>query len=498
MSEQLNNREQKIDEKWYQKLEQFPSTELFAWFGLNKNDSENSKQRKELKENFLKAIESQNESFFESDKFKITYPFIESKDKSFFTDNIKLLEELKKEINLNETNDSIKKLYIFKIDQKINEFNALLAIKNHDQKKFSEYSEKIYGSPNKSFFDQARNELLKNIAPYLGSSNNQIKTIAQQLTENLEKNLNKEDVFQIPDFVFEVKDLANISKKTAEYVSFSSANLGFLNAKEIFKAGAAKSIFNQELKKLGAINDTPNSWQVEINEGVQSFSVNQKDRVVTLPASIFMNYKEITSLAEHEINTHVKRGFQGENSILKLLRLGLSSRGGRDAYERSEEGIAVYNEQKVTGSKTIRGLNYIAVSFAKGLDGEPKNFKQVFEILKNAYFFDSIKNINIESKDSQEQKEIINSNLKKAENSAYEFAYRTFRGTDFNNKQGYCFTKDIVYREGSIGIWQLIERQKNIKSPNQLKEFIRTFTLGKWDPTNSDQYYLLSELNVIK
>ena len=60
------------------------------------------------------------------------------------------------------------------------------------------------------------------------------------------------------------------------------------------------------------------------------------------------------------------------------------------------------------------------------------------------------------------------------------------RSTDCKTP-GTVFTKDIVYREGNIGVWELIRT-----SPNEMKRF----NVGKFDPTNPRHLWILTELGI--
>lgn len=84
------------------------------------------------------------------------------------------------------------------------------------------------------------------------------------------------------------------------------------------------------------------------------------------------------------------------------------------------------------------------------------------------------------------KKVTINDAKKEAKNRAWGHCVRAFRGTDCKTK-GTVYTKDIVYREGTIGIWHLLSQ--NIGEAYK-------FSLGKYDPTNERHLWILSQLDV--
>jgi hypothetical protein len=63
---------------------------------------------------------------------------------------------------------------------------------------------------------------------------------------------------------------------------------------------------------------------------------------------------------------------------------------------------------------------------------------------------------------------------------------RTFRGSDCKTA-GACFTKDIIYREGNMGVWDLVKT-----NPEEMKQF----NIGKYDPTNKRHMWVLAKLGI--
>ena len=176
----------------------------------------------------------------------------------------------------------------------------------------------------------------------------------------------------------------------------------------------------------------------------------------------------LKALIEHEIGTHVARREKGERTKLKLLGLGL------DRYLKGEEGIATYQEQKIEGANDFSGFDgHFAISLASGIDGKKRNFREVFDILKNYYFIKS-------------KKQTTEGAWESAENSAWSRCIRTFRGTSCQTP-GACFTRDIAYREGNIGVWNVIKN-----NPEEIKRF----SVGKYDPGNPRHIWILEQLNI--
>jgi hypothetical protein len=75
---------------------------------------------------------------------------------------------------------------------------------------------------------------------------------------------------------------------------------------------------------------------------------------------------------------------------------------------------------------------------------------------------------------------------KKATNSAWSVTVRAFRGTD-SKTPGACFTKDIIYREGNIAIWETLH--KNLPE-------MQRWNVGKYDPSNPRHLWVLDQLGI--
>lgn len=205
-----------------------------------------------------------------------------------------------------------------------------------------------------------------------------------------------------------------------------------------------------------------------------SVSVDHENKCIHIPKLRTISSEKLEVLLVHEVGSHLLRRLSGEKSTLLLLSLGL------DRYEAAEEGIATLLEQALLQEELKEfsgGPKDLAISLAEGLDGTPRDFREIFNIMEKYYYFAQLINTN------QNTEEVKNS----SQDLAWNRAVRTFRGTTCKQK-GICFTKDLIYKQGNIKIWDLISRK-----PGEIKNFF----LGKYDPTNPEHITILSNLGII-
>lgn len=416
-----------LDDKWYDRFKTLASFADYEY--LNGEKASREKQ----KVGFLSG---------EIENPILDYPELEKID---FEKRETDLLLLKRDILKQETNSTVRQLYIWKLNEKIAELRMLKATKNGNDQRFSRYSRFIYGNPEKNIYEYTISQIKKTVDTKLSDNNPDVRQVAQEINSALfETLMNNENDLSPKDFSMPEK------KIDADKLEYS--------AEEI------KQSFILALEKYNLLG-----WDVIVDtEGkVKAINVSQEKKAITIPETRKLKGLQLKALIEHEIGTHVARREKGEKTKLKLLGLGL------DRYLKGEEGIATYQEQKVEGANDFSGFEgHLAISLASGIDGKKRNFREVFDILKNYYF--------IQSKKTGEE------TWKSAKDSAWNRCIRTFRGTTCQTP-GACLTRDIAYREGNIGIWNIVKN-----NPEEIKRF----SVGKYDPNNSRHIWILEQLNI--
>lgn len=437
-----------------------------------KSDEELEPYDKDLFESLLDTASFQAYEYFNGDKNyrneqkrqfltneitnpQLDYPDIDI-DKINQVENILL--SIKTDLILNEQNEVVKQAYRWKINEKIAEIRMMKSVANGDMKRFKRYSEFVYGEPSTEIFDYTINSISTEAEIYVDSDNSEISEAANNLLAILPE-VDSKALINLPnklsvDFareqtLNELGDLIDIPDE-----------LTVINAEQIHDA------FKSALTKVGG-----EDWRINIDYNRTAVGVNQENESVNIPSDRTVSRKKLCGLILHEIGTHVARRINGKNSRLRLLEIGL------DRYESGEEGVATMREQALSGEvDDFKGLDgHLAISLSLGLDGQARDFRQVYDILERYYLFKNL----ISKKDYLKS-------FEKAQNTAWNRCVRTFRGTDCITP-GVCFTKDIVYREGNIGVWDIID--------NNPEEMIK-FNIGKYDPTSSRHLWVLTQLGI--
>ena len=419
--------QEKLDSRWYKRFEE-----------VNFEDYEKLTGRKEVREktksDFLSG-EIENPS--------LDYPELESFD---LNDRESALLSLKADILEVEQNEAVKKIYRTKINESLATVRMLRATKNGDDRKFSRYADFIYGKPEAGDVGYIVGHVKQLIAQNLESENVEKRQAANRLQE----------IFN------------DITIDPGEGADKSILPDGQDIPGKLESVDEAVQAFEEALREIGADN-----WRVVIDTetGISNFSVSQEHKVVRIPAEEKLmgrniSKKKLRGLLEHEIKTHVARRSNGERSKLQLLGLGL------DRYLKAEEGVATYAEQQVTGASEFAGVpRFLSIAFAKGIDGNPLDFRKTHAAMSDYRLLSSPK------KDVTPEQ---------AATTAYNDCVRIFRGSTCGTP-GAVYPKDMSYF-GNRAIWTLVSEDSDV---------VETFTVGKYDPNNNEHVALLTQLGIL-
>ncbi|MBT6034664.1 MAG: DUF1704 domain-containing protein [Candidatus Jacksonbacteria bacterium] len=437
--------EEQLDVRWYERFEQFGSFEAFEYLGGDKD------QRAGEKEDFLSG---------NKENPKLDYPLL---DLDVLDSNEAELLNLKKDVLDQETNEVVKKAYRWRINEKLAELRMLKAAAHGDMRRFGRYTDFVYGKPSPEIFQYTIGHLKEQITETSKHDNENLIAAAQELEKVLPSVSVEVEFSQLPT--------AEEFGETSEAVLAQFKDLITIPIEgERADAEQTKAAFEAAFSKLG-LEGT--GWEVVVDteSSRTGISVNQENKTVQVPESTDRLVTQLKKLIVHEIGTHVAKREKGERSKLRLLGLGL------DRYDPGEEGIATMREQVFSDEITdFSGLaGHLAISLARGVDGEPRDFRQTYDILQKYFYWNSLR-LGASNEVAQ----------KNSTTYAWNRAVRTFRGSD-SKTPGACFTKDIVYREGNIGVWDVVSKNK---------DELQRFQVGKYDPANARHIWILESLGI--
>ncbi len=429
-----------LDKEWYRRFVEEGSFQAYEYMDGDKAF------RDEEKRKFL-AGETENPT--------LDYPKI---DREQLGAREEALLSLKKDVLARESDPTVKQVYRWRINEKLAEVRLLRATADGDMERFARYSKFVYGEPSKEIFGYTINQIRGIAERKLNHESEQVRVVAERLLAQFEK---QEVDFEKPDAAL-VEGVNVQIKKEMEGVATVEGD----DSRE-FGAEEVKRVFDEVLHSLGA-----EGWNVIVDTSSKTgISVDQENRFVRVPATKTLAKDKLTKLVAHEIGTHVVRRMNGERSRLRLLGIGL------DRYEGGEEGVASAREQSFDGEvDEFAGLDgHLAIALALGLDGQERDFRGVYQVMEDISYLRN-------AKKGRSHEEV----LAMSQKTAWDRSVRTFRGTDAKTK-GVCFTKDMIYREGNIGVWEALKRNP--------EEMIR-WSVGKYDPANERHLWVLNQLGI--
>jgi len=429
-----------LDEYWFNKLEATGSFEDVF-------DKESGEQKQQYDLFMSGQIENPN----------FSYPNINAEEISKVE---KKVIALKEELLLKEDRLAIRECYRWRLNERIAYLRMLKSIASGDMHRFKRYSWFLYGRPQPEIFNANLYLLHKQLDLDMQSQNADLQQAALNLNNLLPQTNQSAPTPNLPD----EQSIASARENTQQ---LAQNLMPSLEPNKTYGAEEIQSAFVQALQNLRAPG-----WQVIIGpETRKVLGVRGASKKVLIGPKQEFSAQRLTELIAHEIGTHVARRQNGERSHLKLLSSGL------DRYLPGEEGIATMREQALANKveEFARLDRHLAIGLVWGIDGIQRNFRQTFEIMETFYYWQSLK--------SQTETTIAKN---KAKEKAWDLCVRIFKGADCTTP-GVCYSKDIVYHEGNINIWDVIR--------DDPKEMIR-FNIGKYNPHNPRHLWILSTLGI--
>jgi len=354
------------------------------------------------------------------------------------------LRELKKQIEEQEDNAALKKMYGVKIEHKINDCNIIESIQRKDDARYDELMQERYGSISLEIGIAVIRAYCSALEKVIETSRGNVRDAAKELHAYLDEVKSRFHVDSVHEF---------------HLVEVSGAQEKILTARGI------KKLFELKRKEYGL-----SDWRIEIDlwGRSNSISVRHKNKRVVIPRGRRLTRPQALALAEHELGVHVRRREHGEATKLALLGVGL---GG---FLWGEEGLAKYYEKQVYEGAINSSLkSYLLTALILGVDGRKRSFQEIYNVcelifksMKGRYFLTEVKS---------------------SKHYAWGKTVKLFRGATGQTK-GVCSRRQLVYLEGYLRIKEIIS--KGILTEEQLMR-------GKYDPANEAHVLFLKKLSVL-
>lgn len=379
---------------------------------------------------------------------------------------------LKQDLLREEPDKTLRNLYRWKINEDLASVRmlrqtAILADENSSEedraramRRFTHYSEFVYGAPDRNVFDYVLGEFHAVGEAAQASEDEAVREAAKELVAVLPKPA------AAPTYALPGPD--SFAAAQADLLARHGDSFAAIDPEQSYDAEAAAEVFRGALVDIGA-----RGWWVDPSNPDKAYmATSWQSRRQDVAPNAKYTAKRLGELLAHETFGHVVTFEVGSRSKLLLLGIGL------DRHEGPEEGVATVREQTAPGNTEVKAFvnleRQLAIGLARGLDGTPRDFRGTYEVLEKWYRLKAL----------QEGKRSYGSI---ARNNAFLRCRRTFRGTDCQTP-GAAFTKDIGYPEHNIAVWQSVER-----TPVTLK----LFDIGKFDRTSRRHLNSLGELGIL-
>ncbi len=193
----------------------------------------------------------------------------------------------------------------------------------------------------------------------------------------------------------------------------------FVQRQSVYSAKQAAEKFEQIFKEYGL-----KDWKVKFKDQMVTSVAAGKNNVLFVNKKAKFSKKRLEALIVHEIETHILTAENGKRQPYNILNRGTAN------YLKTQEGLAVYNQEVRTGSLSASPLTVLAVLKAKN-----SSFCEVFKYLKDLGITDE---------------------------RALKVTLRVKRGFSDTSQAG-VFTKDWIYFKGLQDIKKFVAGGGDLK-----------------------------------
>lgn len=213
-----------------------------------------------------------------------------------------------------------------------------------------------------------------------------------------------------------------------------------------FSASEAAQKFEEVFRKYGL-----NNWRVKLKPSMVANCVAGKHNTLFVREKARFSSREIKALIVHEIETHILTAENGKSQPYMIFSRGLAG------YLTTQEGLAVYNTEKMFGVRRRSMLSVLASKRAM-----ESSFSDVFDFLRG---------------------------LRVPDERAFQVTMKVKRGLEDTGQPG-GFTKDIIYLKGREEIKEFVQKGGELKDLYRGKFNLRDLDLVLKIPNLREYSYL--------
>lgn len=332
------------------------------------------------------------------------------------------LGKLRQDIEKQERNAIVRRLYLDAIDEHLTTLVLIQAIALQNQEMVWECNLKLYGKPLKHEVKIALQALCAKLLAV--RDHYAAGAVAREL------------LGQLRGWGISVYDVVAEELYISQQETTQQTDRRVLaSEKKQFPSDIVRKFFKDVLSTYGA-----KDWKVSVSPARDYTYVDPSVRELVLPQKSFTLAK-IRQLLAEEIETHTFRALAGQHSPFALLGLGLARQ------DATEEGLAkeyikhVYQAVGVQEPENT-WIGTLAIGLAAGIITPALSFQELRNFLEKYYLFHRL----LTREESQEDA------LTAARQSAWSRTCRTFRGVPDLNLSGCCSLKDGIYLRGHLEV----------------------------------------------
>jgi len=337
---------------------------------------------------------------------------------------------LRAEIERDERNAIVQRLYFGAIDELLDELHMIVSASRRNDEAFWTFNQRLNPTPTII----------------------EMETAVGQLTSLLRNGVLRDDTRGLAKQLIQHIRQWHIDPMSSHYGSEDAEQDALAEQKkQLVTLHGSPKLFSPETVSqffVDIFRQYQFPWTVTHDLATDHAYISQPLKQLVLPADKWISGEKIRDLLGHEIETHVFRAVAGEKSSLALLSIGL---GG---YLETEEGLAIYYTQEASGYNATEKpdkpwLGTLATGLAVGVICEPYTFRKLQMFLESVNTLRSLlAEENLSVAEIQEN----------ARRNAQNRCLRTWRGVTDLTRPGICSTKDNVYLRGYLAVSQVLAK----------------------------------------